>query len=165
MKKNGFTLVELITTFALAAVIITILVNISLILKNTYHKSDIKTKLLIEQANLSKKINLKLLESSLISYNNCNDYDICYVFNFLNGSSVKLLVGDTYIKFDNYVYELVDGTKIERPVIMNEHVPLSDLSVNDSFLVIKIPIKNNLYPNKDFGINIVYPYNSNEITL
>ena len=53
MNKKGFTLIELITTFALASVIIVILVNIIGIIKEMYVKTDVKSKLLVEQSNLS----------------------------------------------------------------------------------------------------------------
>ena len=40
MNKKGFTLVELITTFALATVIIVLLINIVLLIKNIYSKNN-----------------------------------------------------------------------------------------------------------------------------
>ena len=35
--------------------------------------------------------------------------------------------------------------------------------LNDTILVLQIPIYNKLYPDINYGINLVYTYNSNEI--
>ena len=43
--KRGFTLVELITTFALTAVIIVLLLNVVIIIRNLYTSSNVKTQL------------------------------------------------------------------------------------------------------------------------
>ena len=59
LNKKGFTLIELITTFALASVLIIILINIIIVIKNVYSKNDIRSELLIEQSNLSNLINKK----------------------------------------------------------------------------------------------------------
>ena len=50
------------------------------------------------------------------------------------------------ISFGNYVYVLDSDSKVETP----------SLTFDDPYLVIKIPISTKLYPNEDFGINLVY---------
>ena len=57
MNNKGFTVVELITTFAVASAIALVLFNIVLIIKNLYSNSNIKTNLLINQGNLSEQFN------------------------------------------------------------------------------------------------------------
>ena len=166
MNKKGFTLVELITTFALATVIIVLLVNVIIVIKNIYSKNDIKSELLINQSNLSNVINKKLIEDSLDTYTPCDDSDFCYNFNFVDGSSSKLVVTNDSIKFDNYVYNLKNGVVIENPIIdIIVDIEVSNTNHNNSFLILKIPIKHKVYPNKDFGIDLVYQYNSNNIEL
>ena len=157
MKKNGFTLVELITTFALTSVIIILLINVVTIIKNTYSNSNIKTELYINQSNLSNVLNSKISRDNLDSYEECSDTDFCYIFNFINGESTKLTISERTIKFGDYVYNLNDGTKVEMPSEGNEFI---DIIVEDtgSFLVLKIPIICELYPDIDFGINLVYLY-------
>ncbi len=165
MNKKGFTLVELITTFALSTLLITILINVFLIIKNIYYESDLKTKLLIEQGNLSDIMNSKINKDHLISYSRCNDSSFCYDFVFDDGTDTKLIITSLYIKFGDYVYNLGNGSKVVNPTIIKENVELSDISANNSFLVITIPIKNDKYPNQDFGIKLVYQYNSNITSL
>lgn len=167
MNKKGFTLVELVTTFALTAVIIIILLNIVLIIKDLYTKYDIKSSIIIEQSNLSSLINNKFYNNTLISYEPCfeDDDDFCYKFNFSDGSQSKLEVYDKYIIFDNYKYTAKNGVVIGKPIMDKIMVTTSNDSINNSFYIIQIPISNKLYPNEDLGINIIYPYNSNEIEL
>lgn len=165
MNKKGFTLIELVTTFALASVIIIILVNIIGIIKEIYVKTDVKSKLLVEQSNLSHLINKKFTEDNLESYTACMDTDFCYQFNFIDGTSAKLIVGQDYITFNNYTYKLVNDSTIESTNFEKIEVETIDENSNNSFLIIEIVIKNKLYKDKDFGINLVYQYNSREITL
>lgn len=165
MKSKGFTIVELITTFALTAVIIIILINISVFIRNMYNKVNVKTELLIQQANLSTSINNKLNKNNIVSYSSCSDSNFCYNFNLKDDEIVKLVVTDDGISFGNYKYKLSNGTTIDEPTIEKEYVLLEDTSANNSFLIIKIPIKNKLYPKQDFGINLIYTYNSNNINL
>lgn len=148
MNKKGFTLIELITTFALASVILILLINVIVLIKNVYTKSNTKTELLINQANLSNSLNSKLKKDNIKSYESCTDGNFCYEFTLSDDSVVRLEVFNTKIKFGNFVYTLVDDTTIETPSLIDDK----------EFLVIKIPIKNKLFVNRNFGINLVYVY-------
>ena len=164
MNKKGFTLIELITTFALAAVIIILLINVVLVIKNIYSKTDLKTELYINQGNLSNVMNKAINKDNLLSYNECNDEEFCYIFNISTGESIKLTISDNIIRFGDFTYKLKSNTSIDNPSITTEYITgITDN--NDSFLVIKIPIKAKQYPDEDFGINLVYPYNSNRTVL
>ena len=161
MNKRGFTLVELITTFALTTVIIVLLINVINVINNIYSKNNIKTELYINQSDLSNILNSKINNEQLLSYETCTDSDFCYTFNFIDGESIKLVVTKKQIKFGNYVYKLMDKTEVKNPVLKEEYMVISDVSHNNTFLILQIPIKNELYPDIDFGINLIYPYNSN----
>ena len=165
MNKKGFTLIELITTFGLASVLIILLINIVLVIKNLYSENDIKSKLTIEKSNLLHLINKKFDTDFLDSYLPCEDEDFCYNFYFVDGSASKLVVSNNSITFDNYTYKATKGIKIENPTLELIDAEVSNEEINNSFLVIKIPIKHKMYPNEDFGIKLVYTYNSNKITL
>lgn len=165
MNQKGLTLVELITTFALAAVIILILTNVIVIIKNIYSNNNIKSDLLIEQSNLSKLINQKITTGTLTSYEKCDDSEFCYNFYFIDGGTSKLIVTDDYIRFDNYVYKINNDTVIGNAKIKTETIEVSSTDINNSFLIIDIPLENKLFSDENFGINIVYQYNSNKITL
>ena len=162
MKDKGFTLIELITTFALSAVIMILLINV---IRNIYSKTDIKTELYINQSNLSNLLNKKINNGNLNSYTSCGNGEFCYEFKFLDGDSIRLTVEERRIKFGNFTYVLDKKTRAVNPTLTKEFVVTEDINSNDSFLIIKIPIKNDLYPNIDFGINLVYQYNSSKVTL
>lgn len=165
MNKKGFTLIELIATFALASVIIIILTNIVVIVKDIYSKDNIKTNLLIKQSNLSNALNSKLNNDFIDSYIRCSDTEFCYKFSLVDGSDIELKITDNIIKFGDYVYKLEDGVEVDNPSITKKTISTSNINLDNSFLIIKIPIKSKLYKNEDFGINLIYTYNSNKINL
>ncbi len=164
MNKKGFTLVELITTFSLVSVIVILLMNLLVLIKNIYSESNVKTNLLINQGNLNKVLNEAFKKDNLISYKSCNESDFCYDFNFSDGSIKRLNVTKDKITFDNYVYKLSEDSSIINPTVEKEYTLSNDLNSYDSMLVIKIPIKNKFYSG-NFGANIIYQYNSNKISL
>lgn len=163
MNNKGFTLVELITTFAVASAIALILFNVVLSIKNIYSKTNIKTNLLINQANLSNQINSKSLNNEIVDINVCNLSDHCYTITYRNGESYDLVIKDKSIAFGNYVYKLDDSSSIDNI----NFCKLVDSSVIDntynSILNIKIPIKNKTFENRDFGLNYVYLYSDGDI--
>lgn len=145
MNKKGLTLIELIVTFALAISIIIILLNVLLIIKKNYEDTDSKTKLVMNQSTLSNLMNSKFVGDNLVSYDTCNG-TFCYEFTFVNGDIITLDVTSKKIIFGDYVYELDSLSKVDTPT----------LTYDNPYLVIKIPIYTKLYPNTDFGINLVY---------
>lgn len=150
MKNKGFTLVELITTFALTSVIIVLLINVIVAIKNVYSNTSVKTELYINQSNLSHALNSKINGNLLTSYEECTDVASCYEFQFSDGTSTKLTITDKQIKFGDYVYNLDKKTNVETVTVGPDD--------SNKFLVLKIPITNELYPDIDFGINLVYAY-------
>ncbi len=164
MNKKGFTLIELVTTLSIAIVLVIIFINIGLIIKNIYNDYDNKTKLLIDQANLSTAIHSKL-DKNIKNYSSCADsLDFCFEFNLNDGSKSRLLVTDNLISFDDYKYKIPDNLTVE-PEIKKETLTDIPSSDNNSFLILKISIKSKEYKNEDFGINFIYQYNSNITTL
>ena len=146
MKNKGFTLVELITTFALAAVIITILVNIVLIIKDIYVKYEIKTEMLIKQGELNSVVN-DAIENGKVS--SCSISGNEYTFTMLDSSTHTLTISSDTITFDDYVYKAGNNVTID----------MTDLPSSCTIIdmkQIKVPISHKLYPDEDFGLNLVY---------
>ncbi|MBE6139807.1 MAG: hypothetical protein E7174_04870 [Firmicutes bacterium] len=153
MNNKGLTLVELITTFALTAAIVVLLINVVVVIKNVYSNTTVKTELYIKQANLSNILNSKINYDNLTPYEECPEeypYDVeMFCYGFANGdpdSLVVLTVNDRVIRFGDFVYELDEFVEVGVPEIFEEK----------SFWSLKIPITSKLYPNIDFGINLVY---------
>ena len=145
MNKKGFTLIELIVAFGLAAVIIIVLFNVLLIIKINYEETSVRTKLYINQSTLSNVMNSKLNYGNIVSYSECPG-SFCYKFKLSNMEEIELSVTEDKIKFGTYVYKLASGDKVVNP----------SLDLDLPYLVIKIPIVSKTYPNEDFGINLVY---------
>ena len=161
MNNKGLTLIELITTFALSAVIIVLLINVVVSIRNVYSKVSIKSDLYITQSNLSNALNSKLHDNKLDTYNTCTDSAFCYNFTLVNGETLKLVVEENKITVGDKVYKLTGKTKVVDPSLIPGYIELNEEYSGNDILVLKIPIKNELYPNIDFGINLVYLYNIN----
>lgn len=161
MNNKGLTLIELITTFALSAVIIVLLINVVASIRNVYSKVSIKSDLYITQSNLSNALNSKLHDNKLDSYSQCFDSTFCYNFTLVNGETLKLIVEENKITVGNQVYKLTGKTKVVNPTLTPEYIELKEEYSGNNILVLKIPIINELYPNIDFGVNLVYLYNIN----
>lgn len=165
MSNKGFTLVELITTFMVSSVIIILLINIVVSIQEIYSKSNIKTELYINQANLSKAINSKFVDGNVTGYSVCSKSDFCYTFSLKNGETIDLVVTDSKISFGNFVYNLDIKSRILNPSLDFEYINESSPVKYNSFLIIKIPITSDYYNNIDFGVNMIYPYNSRIIGM
>jgi len=145
MNSKGLTLIELIVTFALAISLIIILINVVIIIKNNYEDTETRTNLVVNQSTLSNLMNNRFSAGNLASYESCEG-TFCYTFTFTNGDAITLNVTSNSITFGSYVYKLDNLSTIINP----------SLTIDNPFLIIKIPIKTKLYPNEDFGINLVY---------
>ena len=160
MKNKGFTIVELISAFAITSLIVVLLINLVVVIKNIYNKSNTRTELYIIQGNLSNAINEKLGLDNLKSITKCNDEEFCYNFELKDEKNIKLTVTDKIIKFGNQTFKLSKNSEVINPKIATYKVNNTE-EKKDSFLYISIPIKNKVYLEENFGVNIVYSYNSN----
>ena len=170
MNNRGFTVVELITTFAVASVIALVLFNVVLSIKNMYSMSNIKTNLLINQANLNEQFNSLTLDNEIVSIDFCSDSidnsTSCYNIKYSNDESYKLIIGKKVISFNNYVYRLENGSYVDEDNIKIEKWTLESEENNynkDSILNIKIPILSDQYKGKNFGLNYVYLFDSKNL--
>lgn len=169
MNKKGFTVIELITSFSLSAIIIILLFNIVLNIKNIYSTSAIKTEMLIKQATLSRKMNNIITGNNIKSYSECSqeNYEICYEFDHIDGNKYYLLINKTNgtISFNNYIYKLDSNSYIENVILDEESIDNVIGDNNNSLLYIKIYIYNKGLGKENYGINLVYPYNSNNFNI
>ncbi len=161
MNNKGLTLIELITTFALSAVIIVLLINVVVSIRNVYSKVSIKSDLYITQSNLSNALNSKLHDDQLDGYDTCTDSAFCYIFTLVDGETLKLIVEENKITVGDQVYKLTGKTKVVNPSLEIEYIELNEEYSGNNISVLKIPIINELYPNIDFGVNVVYLHNIN----
>ena len=162
-KNKGFTVIELITSFTLASVIMIILFNIILILKDNLSEVNAKTNMLVEKDNLSYNINKRFKEKEISSITMCEDGDKCYEFTYSDNTSDKLIYSNTdkTITFNNYTFDIIDGITVEEPTITEHYDTMSSTKYNGYF-IIHIPIK---IDNKDYSIKVVKHFNTDSLVI
>lgn len=162
-NKKGFTLVELITSFALAAIVLVFVFNVVVILKNDYVGKSLRTNLMIKQSLLSQKINEDLKDNNVIGVRTCDSEDKCYEFTFVDNKTKKLLISNNgkIIKYGNFTYNLIGTSYTEKIGVEIIKGNVDNTTINDSFLIIKLPVYNSKFNDLDFGINCIYQFNSN----
>ncbi len=168
MNNKGFTMVELIVSFMLTSIIVIILVQIIINLKEIYEYSDVKTELLTKQATISNRINEQLLNKQLSNIEECDDIvNYCLNFMFTDGSMTKLIVdtSDQTITIGNDKIKLVDDSyfgKIDASI-----TPLANVAENknDSILKIQVDIEHDYFEDQNFGLYLVYQYDYQKMNL
>lgn len=162
MKNNkAFTLVEMLVSFTLAMILVIIMFQLIINLKELYMSSGIKTEMINKQYLMTNKIYTDLNEKKAINIENCNNPLVCIQFTFQDGTVKKLQVDETNktVTYDNYTIKLNNESYFKT---MNINTYYS--AANNKIFNANIPIYNDLFKNTDFGINIVYPYNDTEVT-
>lgn len=159
-NNKGFTVVELIISFSLTAVILILLFQIVLSLKDIYVSSGIKTEILVKNSNLLRSIQTDLQGKSLISLSSCGGQ--CYQFEYLDGDVVQLSadIQKGTVTYGNHTTQLVDGSVMDT---MNAFVYTDSTveeGINDTIVSIVIPMKNKLFPTEKHDISIVFQVDS-----
>lgn len=159
-NKKGFTLVEMLVSFVLSMVLMIILFQLIIVLKEIYVSSGIKTELLNKQYLITNKIYSDLNNKKIRKIESCMESTICIDFTY-SDNTVKRLTADMEqktIQYDTYKIKFSSDSYIEI-IIVNT----TSSGIGKSMFNVKIGVKNDLNRNNDFGINILYPYNSIEV--
>lgn len=175
MERNekGFTLVEIIVTFCLISTISFLLFQIVLSLKNLYTSSDYKTILLIDQGNLTRRINDDFFDLNVNEIKTCSDgtvdHQLCLDF-VLTDPSTRDEAGEPTkvtkrlevispkedvegkIIYDGYAMTFAKGSQLGEVEAKLSYIPDDTVRYN-TFLTIDAPITNKLSPG-DFGLHM-----------
>lgn len=167
MNNRGFTVVELVVSFALTMIVVIFLFQVVVQIKELYISSGIRTGLLSKQAIITKTISDDISNKKILYATNCGEYCINFTFEGDETKQFKVDVNNKTIRYGSYATKLVTGSKFgdfrvstETPVMTGSGAALN----NNSFIQINIPIKHHLF-DEDFGIHLVYQYNNNETAL
>ena len=156
MKNKGFTIVEMLSAFILSSIIIIILFELIINLKEIYQSSGIKTELLNKQYLMTNKIYKDLNEKNVLNISPCEGENKCISFTYSDGTIKNLEIDETNktIAYDNYIIKLNNATNFG-------DITIDTAPTNESkILNIKVPIYNNIIKDTDFGIHIVYKYDT-----
>ena len=165
MKNNkGFTVVELITSFSLAMIVVIFLFQLILSLKEFYVTSGMKTELLMRQANITEKINNDFINKQLIDIDPCGNN--CIEFTFQDNTKKRLQVNKEAltIEYGTFKTKYVDGSNFGSLIIDADTTPNVAGGKKNSILKIKLPVNHDLISG-DYGIDIVYQYDSRIINI
>ncbi len=160
MKKRGFTLIEITVTFSLIALVVILLFQIIISLREVYIKGDFQTTLLSKQGILTKKINEDLQNLKLKSITSCGNF--CIKFNYQTGVSYDLSLNleNNSIQYHDYIWKLTDGSIIGQvETIVYENAQITETTMDNAILKIDIPVTHKLLE-KDYGIHILYQYHT-----
>ena len=163
MKNNkAFTLVEMLVSFTLSMILVIIMFQLIINLKDVYMTSGIKTEMINKQYLMTNKIYKDLTEKKLTGISKCeNDQQNCINISFSTGETKTFsvdLVNNT-LNYDNYVQKVTNNSTIGTITIN-----CNAITETKKILTIKVPITNSNFKDTDFGINIVYPFNTVEVT-
>lgn len=165
MKNNkGFTLVELLVSFTLSMILVIIMFQLIINLKEIYQMSGIKTELLNKQYLMTNKIYTDLTEKNLIQISKCDtEIQNCISLTFSNGDIKNFYADSTngIISYDDYTIKLSNNSYISE-VSINVEGSINEEGSN-RILTIKVPVYNDLFKDENLGINIVYTYNDSDI--
>ena len=146
MKNNkGFSIIELIVSFTICTVIMIVLFQIVLVLKDLYEKSAIKTTLLNRQNIIVNLIYSDILEKELNNVSSCGTY--CITFDFTTVSKqLKYSTSDNTISYGDYVTDVLGGATVDK----------AETSIQNRVMYASMPITHKLFSNEKFDIRIVH---------
>lgn len=165
LSNRGFTVVELVVSFALAMTVAYFIFDLLYSLKNLATDAGVKTELLQKQALMVKEVEKDLENKKLVLATNCGKYCLDFLFDDQTTKRLSLNTTSNLFQYGNFVIKLIDGSDFGTINVVNERVLTTPGGVqNDSWIKIKIPIKNKIVEG-DYGLNLVYQYNSNEVSF
>lgn len=161
-KNKGFTTVELIVTFSLVSVISLFLLQIIIVLKDIYIDAGVKTNLLTQQAILSEKINHDFRAKKVLIAYKCGDNCVKFHFNDHTEKELKYDRDNNTLIYGSFKEELLTGSSFGNIKMTSKTLsaPKYDKNKLNGILSISLPIYNKNFKGEDFGINVVYQYNS-----
>lgn len=168
MSKKGFTLVELLMSIVLSSVVLILLLQMLLVLKDLYVNDSIKTEILIRKSNIIKKISSTFEESPITKIRTCGtNPSNCLKFTLASGSEYELSLDRTknIVKFGSFNVKLTESSEIYEDLdacyFYNNMSLTSGSASHNTGIRIRIPIKDNLLE-EEFDATIIYQYNGND---
>ena len=165
MKNKGFTLVELIVSFALTMVIVFILFQLIITLKNIYTNNVVASDLVLKQSSISEMINKDLVSGDLgdiveviPTYSNIKE-GACYSLNFETGTNFEtdtrelcISITNNTISYNDYEFSLVSGSTIGD---YDVYIKTDESNIKTLYIMVDI-LYNGL--NDNYGIRIANRY-------
>lgn len=159
-KKNGFTTVELVISFALTMVVLGFLFEILLSLKELYVNTSNRTELLTKQSVMSRKISGEFFKKTISNISNCGDECLTFYFTDGTNSTLKIDRVQKTFQYGTYRTELVQDSDFGTADVSAQTVYDVADGKNNTIVHIKIPITYPVYKDEDYGLNLVYQFDN-----
>lgn len=148
-KNKGFTVIETIVSFCLISVVSIMVLQIILSVRDLYIIGDVKTTMLVKQGIMVQKIQDDATKKGINRIDECDVQDNnCKKIIFNDGSSTTLEKTDEYIYYNNYKYNLLNGSTASDITIESHE------SSDGKLFKISIPITHKLLED-DIGVYVV----------
>ena len=172
-KTQGFTVIELLVSFTLTALVMTFLFEVVISLKNLYHKTEVQTELISKQSLISRLINEDFANKKISSIGPCSGKSNCYniyyykdeTMNADNTENITISIeSSNVIRYgDNAYIKLDDNSRFGNIGIAVNNVAQNTttyefLANEQSVMKVIIPITNTTL-DKDFDVYAVYQNN------
>jgi len=156
-NKNGFTTIELIATFALTLVIVVLLLQVIVVLKDVYINKVVVNSLRVKQAVMTEKIMDDFDNKNLEGTAGCVGVSNCISFIWEDGTVTELKLDKTKNTFSyaDYVTELTGGSSFGNFIVTDSAVSSDGQRKYISF---NFPIYST-FVKGDYGIHVIYQYN------
>lgn len=162
MKNKGFTLVELIVSFTLTMVIVFILFQLIITLKNIYTNNVVASDLVLKQSSISEMINKDLVSGDLgdiveviPTYSNIKE-GACYSLNFETGTrELCISITNNTISYNDYEFSLVNGSTVGD---YDVYIKTDESNIKTLYIMVDILYKG---LNDNYGIRIAKSYTDN----
>ena len=142
MNKKGFTIVELIVSFSLAAMIGFFLLRITMVIKDLYTDSYVKTNIMSKQNIMTERMYDDFLYNDVKVVLKCGNNCLRFIFSD-NSEKIFEIENENTFKWGDFTLKLTDGSKYSNATT-NNRKSLITTKYNDSLLSIKIPIINKI---------------------
>ena len=143
-NNKGFSILELVISFAICMVILIFMFEIVLVLRETYEKSMIKTELYNKQNLIIEQIYSDINKNGLNTVTCTSNSAILQLGNDENKGI--LINEDNTITYGDFSTALLNGTTVDT----------FDCKNNNGVISISLPITHQLFNDEDFGIKIIH---------
>lgn len=158
LNNKGFTVVELLVSFALTMLVMGFLFEVVVSLKSLYNKTEIQTELLNKQGLISKILNEDFDNKTIDNFAPCDIQNNCYNITYTDGTVKKISIeneyvvkyGDTAIKLDdnnnfgNITFKVDGDSKstytfgVDEQAVMSLSIPIINTTLDKNFDVLAI---------------------------
>lgn len=161
MKNNkGFTVIELVVSFVLTSVIVLLLFQLVIVLKELYISAGIRSQLLTKQTIISQKINSELNDKEIIVASRCGTTCIEFIFDDDSISRFEIDRKNNTFSYGDYKTSLVNGSQYGNIKVSTNTSLEVGAGKNNSIVRINVPIYHSLFEGDDYGINVIYQYDN-----